>query len=477
MEKERLAKVRKFLHESLNLSSKLFGIYLILALILFLWIGSFTESLLRAHLQQQFEVQGKNQSKTIGDSVAEYLLTENVNGVNNILKEHKKANENIEYILVFDWNSRLFAHTFSGEPTKELLNAGDDENFRVVKTDKGYIWDFPAPVTEYDVGLIRVGISEDKQLSIIKTILSNILFSLVIFFLTSAIIVASLHRIITKPINDLVKGTQFLSKGNFNYRVPTKDRNDEMGTLIRSFNQMVDDLENYRVKTDELDKKRQILLEKIIDIQEEERKFIAMELHDEIGQSLTGVKLNLKSLEQEMNDERLKEQIIDLHSQVSLSLKNIHDLIVEIGPRFLEGRSIVDILERYAKDYQQRSNINISLEIDNRTKLDLSKQTKTTIFRIMQEALTNIAKYANATEVVITIENSKTHLILIIEDNGIGFDVNREFENMSSNKNMGLFSMKERASLVEGTLLIESEKGLGTTVFVRIPLKEVKSDD
>ncbi|MFT9496988.1 HAMP domain-containing sensor histidine kinase, partial [Anaerosolibacter sp.] len=382
-----------------------------------------------------------------------------------------------EYILVFDWNSRLFAHTFSGEPTKELLNAGDDENFRVVKTDKGYIWDFPAPVTEYDVGLIRVGISEDKQLSIIKTILSNILFSLVIFFLTSAIIVASLHRIITKPINDLVKGTQFLSKGNFNYRVPTNDRNDEMGTLIRSFNQMVDDLENYRVKTDELDKKRQILLEKIIDIQEEERKFIAMELHDEIGQSLTGVKLNLKSLEQEMNDERLKEQIIDLHSQVSLSLKNIHDLIVEIGPRFLEGRSIEDILERYAKDYQQRSNINISLEIDNRTKLDLSKQTKTTIFRIMQEALTNIAKYANATDVVITIENSKTHLILIIEDNGIGFDVNREFENMSSNKNMGLFSMKERASLVEGTLLIESEKGLGTTVFVRIPLKEVKSDD
>ncbi|MFT9598140.1 HAMP domain-containing sensor histidine kinase [Mesobacillus sp.] len=477
MEKVRLEKVRKFLHESLNLSSKLFGIYLILALVLFLWIGSFTESLLRAHLQQQFEDQGKNLSKTIGDSVAEYLLTENVNGVNNILKEHKKANENIEYILVFDWNSRLFAHTFSGEPTKELLNAGDDENFRVVKTDKGYIWDFPAPVTEYDVGLIRVGISEDKQLSIIKTILSNILFSLVIFFLTSAIIVASLHRIITKPINDLVKGTQFLSKGNFNYRVPTNDRNDEMGTLIRSFNQMVDDLENYRVKTDELDKKRQILLEKIIDIQEEERKFIAMELHDEIGQSLTGVKLNLKSLEQEMNDERLKEQIIDLHSQVSLSLKNIHDLIVEIGPRFLEGRSIEDILERYAKDYQQRSNINISLEIDNRTKLDLSKQTKTTIFRIMQEALTNIAKYANATDVVITIENSKTHLILIIEDNGIGFDVNREFENMSSNKNMGLFSMKERASLVEGTLLIESEKGLGTTVFVRIPLKEVKSDD
>lgn len=476
IKKDTALSIKKFLYESLNLSAKLFGIYLIIALVLTFWISSYTESLLKSHLQQQLEESGKTVSKNIADISVNYLLTENVHGMNKLLNEQMEANKNIEYIMVFDWKSDLFSHTLPGQPSSDLLQMSNDE-IQVIKTEGGYIWDFSAAITNYQVGIVRVGISETRQLSIVKTIITNILFSLIIFFVVSAIIVSALHRILTQPITELVKGTKLLSKGDFKYRVPAQDRNDEMGVLINSFNLMIDDLESYKNKADELDKKRKLLLEKVINIQEEERKFLSMELHDEIGQSLTGVKLNLKSLEGLVEDKVVKDKVINLHSQVVGSLTTIHNLIVEIGPRFLEGKSIETVFERYVKDYEERYNINISLEVEILSSLKLVSQAKSSIFRIMQESLTNIAKYAKASEVFITLQSSKNHLLLIVEDNGIGFDVQNELNQMSTNKNMGLFGMQERATLFGGTLLIESEKGVGTTIFARIPIIEVVAGD
>jgi signal transduction histidine kinase len=476
MKIHKLASLKTFLYESLTLSGKLFGIYIVLALVLSFWISSYTESLLKAHLQQQLEEQGRIIANDIANVSVNYLLTENVHAINNILSERMKTNDTIEYILVFDWNNELFTHTLPSTPSQELL-ALKEENMQVIKTEKGYIWDFSAPITEYGVGAVRVGISESKQLSIVKTILFNILFSLIIFFFVSAIIVSALQKVLTKPITDLVKGTQILSKGNFKYRVPNSKRNDEMGKLITSFNQMADDLEKYEKKTAELDKKRKLLLEKIINLQEDERKIISMELHDEIGQSLTGVKLNLKSLETVVENVEIKERITDLHKQVTDSLKTIHDLVVDIGPRFLEGDNIGEILKRYAKEYQQRYGMNVTLEIDVSESMDIVDQAKASIFRIMQEALTNIAKYAQATDIYISLETAKNHLLLIIEDNGIGFDAETTMNQMSSTKSMGLFSMQERATLLGGTFLIDSEKNVGTTIFVRIPLMEVILND
>ncbi|OEH84992.1 hypothetical protein BHU72_07320 [Desulfuribacillus stibiiarsenatis] len=472
----KLVPIKKFLNESLNLSGKLFGIYLILAVLLSLWISYYTESLLKVHLQNQLEEQGHAIAKNIADISVNYVLTENVHGLKRLLLEQKAANSNIEYILVFDWNLDLFAHSLPVNPSSKLLEV-DNESLQVIKTDRGNVWEFATPITEYYVGTVRVGISETKQLGIVKTILSNILVSLMIFFFISAIVVTSLHRILTKPITELVKVTQNLSKGNFQYRVPHHDKNDEMGVLISSFNQMIDDLEKYKKETDNLEKKRRLLLEKIINLQEDERKIIAMELHDETGQSLTGVKLNLKSLEQSVEDPIIKEQVAKLHTQVSQSLSNIHDLIVDIGPRYLEGENIGKILERYVNDYQQRYKVQVSLELKGIVEIELVNQAKASVFRIMQEAMTNTAKYAKATELFISLQVIKTHLLLIIEDNGVGFEAEKEFSKMSSSKNMGLFSMKERAALLGGTFLVESVIGEGTTVYVRIPLTEVIIND
>ncbi|OIJ13817.1 hypothetical protein BKP35_08550 [Anaerobacillus arseniciselenatis] len=477
MNKINLLKVKKFLIESLSLSSKLFGIYLVVVLVLSLWISSYTESLLKAHLHQQLEEQGKSIARNIADVSVNHLLTENIHSLNRMLKEHINSNKNIEYILIFDWAGNLFTHTLPSSPSDDLLNISNSDEMQVVKTDAGYIWDFSAPITDYQVGVVRVGISESKQLAIVKAILSNIFISLMVFFVISAIIVSTLHKILTKPITELVKGTQMLSKGKFDYRVPNSERKDEMGKLITSFNQMIEDLQNYKKKTGELDNKRRFLLEKVINIQEEERKLISMELHDEIGQSLTGVKLNLKSLEHLVVDQNTKDKIIDLHTQVSQSLTSIHDIIVEIGPRFLEGKDLVKVFERYVYEYEQRYSINVLLEVDNPLDINLVNKAKASIFRIMQEALTNIAKYAQATEINISLQKTHSHLILIIEDNGVGFNVQKEFEQMSSNKNMGLFSMQERTSLLDGNLLIESEQGIGTTIFVRIPLRGIVEDD
>ncbi|MCH1624336.1 PAS domain-containing sensor histidine kinase [Ferdinandcohnia quinoae] len=210
-------------------------------------------------------------------------------------------------------------------------------------------------------------------------------------------------------------------------------------------------------KLKEVQEELKIMMNRVIGIQEEERKRISRELHDGIGQSMFALLIQLDQLINEKQDEKLEE----LRQNVSFMMEDIRVLAWELRPSVLDDLGVVPAIRKYVENYSQHYGIHVDLECTLRTRLDIQKET--TIYRVIQEALTNIGKYANVSEAVVTIHELDAMVEVVVKDEGQGFI--RE----SKGNGVGLFSMEERARNVGGTFEIQSELGRGTEVRFTVP--------
>ena len=222
-------------------------------------------------------------------------------------------------------------------------------------------------------------------------------------------------------------------------------------------------------------------------IREEERTLIAREIHDEFGQSLTALKINLSLLlpqiEQGRNDE-VKSEINEMQKLLDNTIKRMRKLITELRPEVLDKLGLLEAIEHHLREFCRQIGLkfNIVNKVDT-IKLDNTKQLA--VFRIFQESLTNVARHSQATQVEITLqtnnalcqqnnENSAPHypyancFIMTIEDNGIGMDETM----INSEKSFGIIGMRERAAVCSGKIQITSEVGRGTKVKVEIHMDE-----
>jgi len=223
----------------------------------------------------------------------------------------------------------------------------------------------------------------------------------------------------------------------------------------------------------ELQRKEEVrshLLEKVITAQEEERKRIARELHDETGQVLTSLTVGLRSLEEAESPETLRDLVRELRARTAAALETVHDLAFELRPSVLDDGGLVPALRRYVADYSRKYGIEVDLQTTAGAKLRLSPPVETALYRIVQEAMSNVARHSGATQVSVLVERRHGAVVLVIEDDGTGFDAQAAMLD-TSDKTLGLHGMQERASLVGGRLTIESGDS-GTAVFVEVPLPD-----
>ena len=204
-------------------------------------------------------------------------------------------------------------------------------------------------------------------------------------------------------------------------------------------------------------------------VREEERTAIAREIHDELGQQLTGLKMDASWISKRIKDEDKSIQV-KLGGMLSLiddTVKSVRRISTQLRPGILDDLGLVAALEWQCNEFKQRTGINVNF-FTELSYVNKEGNLLINIFRVHQEALTNIARHAKATEIktLLTIENG--YLNLIITDNGIGFDM----EEARRKKSWGLIGMKERALLFQGELTIESERLKGTVITLRIPLAE-----
>jgi two-component system, NarL family, sensor histidine kinase UhpB len=219
---------------------------------------------------------------------------------------------------------------------------------------------------------------------------------------------------------------------------------------------------------------RDDLRRRLMQAQEEERLRLAHELHDQTGQSLTAVMLELKNIET-MSTECDRGRLRLLRLQMEQMGKALHHVAWELRPASLDELGLASALANYASEWSEQYRIEIDFHCADPKLDELSDEIRTTIYRVVQEGLTNIAKHApTATSVSVVIDRSGATVVLTIEDNGPGFDSVQKASAVERT-GLGLAGMRERLTLVGGEFELESAIGAGTTVFVRIPLPLAKT--
>jgi signal transduction histidine kinase len=203
-------------------------------------------------------------------------------------------------------------------------------------------------------------------------------------------------------------------------------------------------------------------LRRIVAAQELERRRLARELHDETGQALTSILLGLRTVESAKTHDGVKEAAEELRELVLSTLHDVRSLAVELRPKALDDFGLEPALERLTTTFAEQTGI--SVDYHARLPERLPADIETALYRIVQEALTNIVKHAQATRVSIVVTRQRNSVKAVIEDDGVGFEEEEAHED-----GLGLLGMRERLQLVGGRFAIESDAGSGTTIVAEVP--------
>ena len=202
---------------------------------------------------------------------------------------------------------------------------------------------------------------------------------------------------------------------------------------------------------------------RIVAGQEQERRRLSRELHDETGQALTSILLGLKAIEETQGTERFATALAELRELVTVTLQDVRRLAVELRPKALDDFGLVPALERLTTGFAEQTGIETHLE-SRLGEGRLPSETETVLYRVVQEALTNIVKHAQAEHVSLVLQSKPGRVSAVIEDDGRGFSTEEERDG-----GLGLVGMRERVALVGGRVEIESSSA-GTTIVVEVPV-------
>ena len=203
---------------------------------------------------------------------------------------------------------------------------------------------------------------------------------------------------------------------------------------------------------------------RVVEAQELERRRLARELHDETGQALTSILLGLKPLEDALADHPARAALGGLREQVVSALQDVRRLAVELRPAVLDDFGLVPALERLTDAFAEQSEIRVDFH-SALGETRLPTEVEATLYRVVQESLTNILKHASAQSVSVSLARRESAVAAVIEDDGSGFD-----QRTVHDEGIGLLGMRERLALIDGRLAVESRPGAGTTVVAEVPL-------
>lgn len=337
------------------------------------------------------------------------------------------------------------------------------------------------------------GQSEQEIIAPSRRLMTDFIILAILFIGSSVLFGVGVTRNIVKPIRSLTMAANRIARGDLSEPVENIGT-EEVAVLARSFETMrqrlSDSLKSIQAYSERLEKRvyertiqleekqrqNEKLLKKLISSQEDERKRIARELHDETLQTLSAVlmKIDMCRLQPDSVSPKKIDEVKGILSTLITSTNNI---IQNLRPTVLDDlgfeAAVVWLVDRNLR----ARGISCHLNMDGFSNENISPESEITIFRILQEAVTNIARHANAKNAFVHIKTCESAYAMIVEDDGDGFDTSTVFTDKFTGRGLGIMGMKERASLMNGRLSVCSMPGAGTTVLCRIPIvrKAVKT--
>lgn len=279
-------------------------------------------------------------------------------------------------------------------------------------------------------------------------------------------------------VNELALTVEGMTRAFLFTKTPYRNQAGELSGVVM----VAHDITDHRRSAENLENSRaelRALSARLQSVREEERMRIAREIHDELGQLLTGLKIDVVSLGKKISEptaqknwEQLKDRTQSIANSINTAILTVRKISIELRPGLLDAVGLTAAIDWQAKEFEKRTGIKCKLKFPPEN-IVLDQNRSIAIFRIFQEILTNVTRHSQATEVSVEIEERDSELFLEAMDNGRGITAS-EFSNP---KSLGLLGMRERALLLGGEVSIRGVQGKGTTVLVRIPLEKKPPDE
>jgi len=463
-----MAERLKFWLLIVSIRTKIMGLIIASSLALGLFATLLIASVMKENMQVSLREEGVSVSRELASLANEYLLLNDLYGLARLLHQTVDNRKDLRYAVAMDNKGQVLAHSFGPGFPPDLLttpfNVKSDEPVPLI-TNEGIIWEAYHSFANGEGG-VRVGISESRLRQQRLAVVEKLMLGTMAMAFLGIIATGLLVWLITRPVNNLLTGTLAISQGEYGVQVPGAPR-DEIGRLIEGFNEMSHQLALADKERLARERMRQDFLQAIINAQENERQRIARELHDQTGQALASLMVGLKLLERAESAPEIHRNMARLRETISAEMESIHRLVLDLRPSVLDDLGMVAAIRRYANDYEALHAISVNCVIIGFDGQRPPAYIETCVYRIVQEALTNAARHAEAKAVKIILEWKNDTIRGVVEDDGIGFD-----PDVDKGQRLGIWGMDERIALLDGHFRIESEPGAGTLVAFDLPVRD-----
>ncbi len=454
---------------SVSVSTKILGIVLALTITLGLGVTFQVRTVMTETLLAELDNRGQSIARDLAMRSVTLLDGRDGRALTALLLETLRNHPDTRYAFIFDAERGMVAHTFPDEVPVELFALTSAlppfyEAHLHYENYEGQIHDFVEPIAQGESAFVRLGIGERRLQQIIDSTTRRMLLTTFYVAVAGVLAATLLTWLLTRPILDLVTTTNRVRQGDLTARAPHWT-DDEIGTLANAFNSMIGELETSQQAVIEKEAARSYLLSRLIEAQEEERKRIARDLHDDVGQALTSALVGIKMIEQSVPGPEAQAKIDTLRQVINETLTSVRLLSRQLRPSALDDLGLAAALERYISEFTSRYP-SLTVDLHCGVTNQLQAAVGISLYRIIQEAMTNVARHSGASTLSVLVTQREGRIQAIIEDDGHGFDVNSARRAGSS---VGLHSMIERSELLGGKLDVESNAN-GTTVYVEIPL-------
>ncbi|MCK6487750.1 MAG: HAMP domain-containing protein [Planctomycetes bacterium] len=406
------------------------------------------------------------QARDLSHLVERPLAVGDVVALDRLLAKLRASNPELRYAVVRDQRGSAVAHTFPDRPPRALAVAvaGAEPVLRRLASDEGGVVDVAVGVLDGQAGSVQVGLLDRRVGSGVASLTGSLAWGLALCALLGAGLAVLLADALVRPIAVLGRAARAIAAGDLAARAG-KASDDEVGRLADDFNRMAAALEGQRADLAARTRDRAELMQRLVQAQEDERRTIARELHDHLGQLLTALLLDI---ERPAADEAEAAARLRLAGRVRVLVEEVRRMAWGMRPSVLDDFGLVTALARQAEDLGRTGPLRIACEAVGLGEGErLPSAVETALYRIAQEGLTNCLRHAQATSASVVLVRRPGQVSLVVEDDGRGLPAEPP-----AGRHLGLAGMRERAGLLGGTLTIESAPGQGTTLRVTIPLAD-----
>ncbi len=418
-------------------------------------------------LLKEIEERGRLVGIDLATHSSELVLSRRSLELQGLLDTTRHVSPDIEYVVALDGRGAVVAQTLPSPPSADLLAANHPDpaggaRIALLDTERGPIRDVAVPILGGAGGTIRVGMNERRVAGEVNWLtwrLARVTGIIGVLGMAAAWVIAV---ILTRPIRELVSLTRQVKDGDYGARAHVIAA-DEIGELATAFNTMAESL-------GKKESVRQELMRQVIGVAEDERKRVARELHDQTGQALASLIAGLGALEAADGSPGFRDRLAELRRLAEQTLGDVHDLSLRLRPSAIDDFGLIVALQRHCETVVNRFAVAVDCQAIGWDGLvRLPAEVEVAIYRIVQEAISNAVRHGEARSIHVLLQRRSAGLLVVVEDNGRGFDATDWRARCFEGGHLGLLGIEERAALMGGTLRVESHPSSGTSLFVEIP--------